>query len=83
MQTATLTGNVGTVTITAGQNVGDELMLVLTQDATGGRTFTWPTNAKVVGGILTLSVTANAVDVIRFTWDGTNWREVSRALGDS
>ena len=83
MQTATLTGNVGTVTITAGQNVGDELMLMLTQDATGGRTFTWPTNAKLAGGILILSVTANAVDVVRLTWDGTNWREVSRALGDS
>jgi Right handed beta helix region len=82
MQTATLTGNVGTVTITAGQNVGDELMLVLTQDATGGRTFTWPTNAKLAGGILILSVTANAVDVVRLAWDGTNWREVSRALGD-
>ena len=58
-------------------------MLVLTQDATGGRTFKWPTNAKLAGGILTLSVTANAVDVVRLTWDGTNWREVSRALDDS
>lgn len=83
VQTATLTGNVGTATITAGQNVGDELMLVLTQDATGGRTFTWPTNAKLTGGILTLSITPNAVDVVRLVWDGTNWREVSRALGDS
>ena len=83
MQTATLTGNVGTVTITAGQNVGDELMLVLTQDATGGRTFAWPTNAKLAGGTLPLSVTPNAVDVVRLVWDGTNWREVSRALGGS
>jgi hypothetical protein len=83
VQMATLTGNVATVTITAGQNVGDELMLVLTQDATGGRTLTWPTNAKLAGGILTLSVTANAVDVVRLVWDGMNWREVSRALGDS
>ena len=83
VQTATLTGNVGTVTITAGQNVGDELMLVLTQDATGGRTFTWPTNVKLAGGTLTLSVTANAVDVVRLVWDGTNWRSISRAPGDS
>ena len=83
MQTATLTGNVGTVAITAGQNVGDELILVLTQDATGGRTFAWPTNAKLAGGTLTLSITENAVDVVRLAWDGTNWREVSRALGDS
>lgn len=83
MQTAILTGDVGTVTITAGQNVGDELTLMLTQDATGGRTFTWPTNAKLAGGVLTLSITPNAVDVVRLAWDGTNWREVSRALGDS
>ena len=58
-------------------------MLVLTQDAAGGRTLAWPTNAKLAGGTLTLSVTANAVDVVRLVWDGTNWREVSRALGDS
>jgi hypothetical protein len=82
VQTATLIGNVGTVTITAGQNVGDELLLLLTQDATGGRTIIWPTNAKMAGGTLTLSVTANAVDVVRLVWDGTNWREVCRALGD-
>lgn len=69
MQTATLTGIVGPVTITAGQNVGDELTLVLTQDATGGRTFAWPTNAKLAGGVLTLSVTPNAVDVVRLAWD--------------
>jgi hypothetical protein len=70
MQTATLTGIVGPVTI------------MLTQDATGGRTFAWPTNAKLAGGVLTLSVTPNAVDVVRLAWDGTNWREVSRALGE-
>jgi hypothetical protein len=82
VQTATLTGNVATVTITAGQNVGDELMLVLAQDVTGARTFTWPTNVKLAGGTLTLSVAANAVNVIRLAWDGTHWCEVSRALGD-
>jgi hypothetical protein len=82
VQTATLTGNVSTVTVTAGQNVGDELMLMLTQDATGGRTINWPTNVKLAGGTLTLSVTANAVDVVRLAWDGTHWCEVSRALRD-
>jgi hypothetical protein len=82
MQAAMLTGNVGTVTITAGQNVGDELTLMLAQDPTGGRTFAWPTNAKLAGGVLTLSITPNAVDVVRLAWDGTNWREGSRALGE-
>jgi Right handed beta helix region len=82
VQTATLTGNVDTVTITAGQNVGDKLMLVLAQDANGARTITWPANAKLAGGTLTLSVTANAVDVVGLAWDGTHWCEVSRALCD-
>lgn len=81
VQSATLTGNVTTTTMTAGQNIGDELVLILTQDATGGRTITWPSNAKLAqGGTLALSSPANAIDVIAFIWDGTNWREKNRAL---
>lgn len=80
--TATLTGNI-TVTLTAGQIPGDELVLELTQDATGSRTVTWPANFKKAGGSLTLSTAAGAVDVIKAAWDGTNWVEVSRALNVS
>jgi len=80
--TATLTGNV-TTTLTSGKADGDDLTLILTQDATGGRTLSIPSNLKPAnGGTLILSVSANAVDVIKLVWDGTNWREVSRAIYD-
>lgn len=79
--TATLTGNWGTVSfITTHAVKGEQVTLALTQDATGGRTITWPSNVKLAGGSLTLSTAANATDIITFVYDGTNWREVSRAL---
>lgn len=50
------------------------LLLKLTQDATGGRTVTWPGTVKWPGGTApTLSTGANAVDIIRFYFDGTNY----------
>lgn len=76
---ATLTGNI-TVTMTAGAVAGDTLTLILTQDGTGSRLVTWPSNFKKAGGTLTLSTAASAVDIIEMVWDGTNWREVSRSL---
>lgn len=78
--TATLTGNV-TATLAGGKTNGNQLSLILAQDATGSHTITWPANAKLRQGGLTLSVAANAVDVVTLLWDGTNWQEVSRALG--
>jgi parallel beta-helix repeat protein len=78
--TATLTGNI-TPTITNGVVKGDRLTLILTQDGTGSRTVTWPSNFKKAGGTLTLSTAAGAVDVIEAEWDGSNWREVSRSMG--
>lgn len=77
--TATLTGDI-TVTLTAGKVAGDELTLILSQDGTGSRLVTWPSNFKKAGGTLTLSTGAGAVDVIKMRFDGTNWREVSRSL---
>jgi hypothetical protein len=77
--TATLTGNT-TVTLTAGMIKGQTLELRLTQDATGSRTATWPSNFKKAGGSLALSSTANAQDIITMRWDSVNWIEVSRAL---
>lgn len=78
--TATLTGNI-TVTLTNGASYGDRLSLILTQDGTGSRAVTWPSNFKKAGGTLTLSTAASAVDTISMIWDGTNWREVSRSMG--
>lgn len=80
--TATLTGDI-TVTLTAGVSRGDRLKLILTQDGTGSRLVTWPSNFKKAGGTLTLSIAAGAVDVIEMIYDGTNWVETSRAMGIS
>lgn len=74
-QYGTLTGNI-TVTMTAGKRDGDVIRFVLTQDATGSRTATWPSNCI---NFPTLSTAANAVDVISAVWDSatSKWRATS------
>jgi hypothetical protein len=55
------------------------LMLVITQDATGGRTGTFPANVLAPGGKavgLTLSTAGNSVDVIAFLYTGTSYLAV-------
>lgn len=80
--TFTLVGNV-TVTITNGLVPGDRLTLIGTQDATGGRTMSKPSNVKLVGGAFSPSSASNAVDSWTLQWDNTNWREISRSLNMS
>jgi len=71
-QKSTLTGNC-TYTFTAPTNKG-RYQLVLVQDATGGRTVTWPASVKWPGGTApTLSTAANSIDIISFYYDGTNY----------
>lgn len=70
----TLTANCTLTFPTAG--AGKSFMVSLKQDATGGRTVTWPsTVVKWPGGTApTLTTTANAIDVVSFLCvDGTNW----------
>lgn len=81
-QTATIIGATSP-TLTSGVAIGDMLTLVITQDATGSRRITWPSNFKYAGNGLTLSTTPAAVDTVTMRWDGTNWREVSRSIGDA
>ena len=72
--TATQTGSI-TPTVSSGIIAGDTLDLILTQDATGGRAVTWPSNVKFPGGTATVhNTTANAVNHYHFVYDGTNWR---------
>jgi hypothetical protein len=57
--------------------IGSYGTLVVTQDATGGRTITLPsTSNKVLGSTstttITLSSAANAKDILNFYYDGTN-----------
>ena len=73
--TATQTGNI-TVTLTNGKVSGDSLTLEI---VTGGFTQTWPSNLKLAGGSCAMTGTSS----LTMRWDGTNWRETSRAPNQS
>lgn len=65
----TLGGN-RTLSITGATN-GQEGTLIVKQDATGSRTLALP--GLEVGGGVTLSTAANAVDILAYVYDGTNY----------
>lgn len=49
--------------------VGQEFAVILIQDATGGRTVTWPSGILWPGGVIpVLSTAPNAVDIFRFLY---------------
>lgn len=69
----TLTGNC-TFTFTAPEFNNTSLVLLLVQDATGGRTATWPASVIWAGGSApTLGSAASAKSLISFYYDGTNY----------
>lgn len=74
-------GNVQTVTLTdnttlsfSSAKAGAAYTLIIKQDATGGRTITWPT-MKWAGGTALTSPTsaANAIDIVTIVYDGTDF----------
>jgi hypothetical protein len=72
VQILTLTGNCTFTFPTA--VAGESFTLLLRQDGTGGRTATWPANARWPGGTApTITATASRQDKYVFTADGTNW----------
>ncbi|NTW32791.1 MAG: hypothetical protein HGB12_09225, partial [Bacteroidetes bacterium] len=53
---------------------GGVYTLIIKQDETGGRTFTWPASVLWSGGIIpAFSTSANAIDMVKFVFDGTNY----------
>ena len=76
-QVITLTGNITTMSFTAPAGTGNFLLRVV-QDGTGGRTITWPASVRWPGGTApTLSAGANAVDIVTFYYNGTNYYGVA------
>jgi hypothetical protein len=70
----TLTGN-ATLSITNAV-AGMYGLIRVTQDATGSRTLTLPSGSKVINGgagVVTLTTTASATDVLSYFYDGTNY----------
>jgi hypothetical protein len=51
---------------------GTQFAMRITQDATGGRTITF-TGIKKSQGVLQLTPTANAIDILVFFYDGAQW----------
>jgi len=70
--TVTLTGN-ATLSNPSQKKAGGTYILIVKQDATGGRTLAFGSQYKWPGGITpTLTPDASAVDVLTFVCDGTN-----------
>jgi len=76
-------GSTAAVTLTANATLsitnpvaGMYGLIRITQDATGSRTLALPTGSKVInggGGVVTLTTTAGATDVLSYFYDGTSY----------
>ena len=71
-----------TSTAMAGGWDGARVNLCYVQDATGGRTYSWPANCLFAGGVAPSDTTANKRTSCEFQWDNTasKWIEVGRAV---
>jgi hypothetical protein len=72
----TLTGNVTSSSVT-NAFASQRIAFIITQDATGGRTFAWPPNFK---GASAISPDANSVSVQEFIYDGVAFRATGPGL---
>lgn len=74
MFTGTLVGpaTLSVESLPAGVRPGTQFSFRLTQDSVGGRTITL-SGFKKSQGVLTLSTAPNAIDILVFMYDGTNW----------
>lgn len=74
--TITLTGNaVATMTIASNVTAPAEIFFQITQDSSGGHSFTWP-SGNTVGGC-TIGSAANQVTTEEFIWNGVTATAVS------
>lgn len=72
----TLTGDSNFPTIPNG-TAGQEITMIITQDATGNRIFTWPAN---VYGASPIGSDPNNVTTQKFIWTGSLWRATTSGL---
>lgn len=74
----TLTADVTSSTIVNGKE-GQDVTLLLVQDAVGGRTFAWPTDVKLAGGSIALTAAGTKADIVKLISDGSQWWETGRS----
>lgn len=76
----TLDQNVTACTATNLQ-AGQQLTIRFIQDATGGRTYVWPSSCRFAGNIAPIGIdSASHVESVTFLSDGTNLNEIGRAV---
>jgi hypothetical protein len=78
----TLNANATSSSITGtNRTQGQRLTVCWIQDATGGRTYTWPTTCRFAGGSAPVDTTPGTRTLVTFAnLDGVRWYEVSRAV---
>lgn len=79
-QNITLQANATSSTISGSPVGGQQLIITWIQDATGGRTYVWPTNCKFAGGAAPSDTTASKRTSVTFRYDSGNWYELDRAV---
>jgi hypothetical protein len=59
-----------------------EITITWVQDATGGRTYAWPTNVRFAGGVAPSDTTANTRTSVRLKYESftARWHELTRAV---
>jgi len=72
VQTVSATGNF-TLALPSNMSAGSNLTLIITQDATGGRTFTPNSGYLFANGIKTLSAVGSSIDVMTVYYDGSRY----------
>lgn len=72
VQTVTATGNF-TLALPSNIAAGSNLTLIITQDGTGGRTFSPNASYKFANGLKTLSTAANKIDIMTIFYDGSRY----------
>lgn len=77
-QKITLTGNVTSSTL-SNATAGEQIHFLICQDATGSRTFAWPSNVK---GGMTIGSTASTCSAQNFIFDGTNAYALSTGVSN-
>jgi hypothetical protein len=74
----TLQGDVAASSI-ANPSSGQFLLLLICQDAVGGRRMSWPADVRLAGGTLVLSQEPESCDSLTLVYDGSVWQETARA----
>jgi hypothetical protein len=72
IQTFTANGNF-TLNLPTNMAAGQNLVLIITQDATGSRVMTSNAGYKFVNGSKILSTTANSIDIVSVFYDGSRY----------